>query len=71
MPERGRRRFSYSFLVCPSFALVSPEPDDSMREANWRLGGSEAYVQVRSMVMRTKSEKKISHMNKSSGDIPA
>lgn len=64
-------RFSFCFLLRPSFALAPPEPDDRMRDADRRVGGSEAYVQVGSMVIREQNMKTMSHMNKSLGDVPA
>lgn len=50
--------FFLLFACVLSFASVSPEPDDSMRDAEGRAEGCEAHVQGRSMVMRQQTMKK-------------
>lgn len=51
--------FFLLFACVLSFASVSPEPDDSMRDAEGRAEGYEAHVQDRSMVMRQQNMKKV------------
>lgn len=59
--EQGSK-FSFSFLSCPSFALVSPEPDDSMRDAG-RGAGRERGLRASQKHgdERTKCEKSLSY----------
>lgn len=63
----------FFFFSCPSFALISPEPDDSTGDADWRERGPCVCVCVCQKLgdERTKYGKNLPHMNKSLGDVRA